>query len=225
MNPSHAFAEFFGYMSGHSFPADFGLEIGEETVIVGDDGGEYVVGDEQVDVGAADDAKSVERLLSAAVSGEEVGRIVRRSPARMTVRRTAPVRVQVRAPIQVPGRRPELEYYPLGFDSGADIPAGSSLDVKATPETAYWNRRLIVPSDICGQFVITGIRVGMKNAMPGTSAIPCRAYSEVSGGRTLILPKCDYGHSITLTVSNIGGGPARFRAYGEGNIADTGVGR
>lgn len=198
----------------------FGAEVaGEEIVVVGADGEEYVVGEDDMGeelVGA----DSVERLLAAAVSGEALDGIGAR---RRRVARRGGMRVMkraIKAPIHVPGQKGELITTSLGFDSLVDIVAGAALPVQAIPGTDFWGRKLIVPSDIAGNFALIGAQVGMKNVLPGVNQIPLRAYDERSNGGSFLLPVCRFGYPITLNVINIGGGPARFRAMIEGKIRE-----
>ena len=174
-------------------------EIGEEYEVVGYD-----------EIGA--DASEVERLLAAAVSGEEmeVGARRRHHPGRPRAGR---------GQVIVKKHHPQdVHEFPLGFDSGANIAAAGAQQVVATPLAMFRGDRLMVPSDIAGNFVLTQILVGMENQMPGTAALPCRAFQEDSNGARLKLNTCPPSVPITLGVQNVSGGASWFRALLYGTV-------
>ena len=178
------------------------LAVAEEI-----DGDEEASGDETMVVG------SVEEALAEAAAGEEVG-ARRRGRVRVIKRR------KIVAAVNPPGMAPSMIQTTLGFDSGADVLAGAIAQCVETPEATFWGRKLVVPSDLAGDFVLVGAFVGMKNVLPGGNPIPCRAYDEHRGGGTFILPRCPQTTRIRLQVQNVGGGPARFRASLDGVIKE-----
>jgi len=182
-------------------------EIGEEYEVVGYDDVGY---DE---IGA--DASEVERLLAAAVSGEEMVVGARRRHAVKRHGRPQASRGQVIVKKRAPQ---DVHEFPLGFDSGANIAAAGAQQVVATPLAMFRGDRLMVPSDIAGNFVLTQILVGMENQMPGTAALPCRAFQEDSNGARLKLNTCPPSVPITLGVMNVSGGASWFRALLYGTV-------
>jgi hypothetical protein len=102
--------------------------------------------------------------------------------------------------------------YPLGFVSAAAVAAGASVDIIAQPQVVFRGERLIVPSDIAGGFVIDDIKVGKNSQFASSGAVPARTFDEQGVGVRLRLDTAQISQQIVLSVTNIGGAPAIFRA-------------
>lgn len=102
--------------------------------------------------------------------------------------------------------------YPLGFASTIPVPAGAPGTAVSFPQIVFRGERLIVPSDIAGQFVLTQIIVGKNPQQVSADAIPCRVFDERGVGVRLSMDTAQISQQITLNVINIGGAPATFRA-------------
>lgn len=102
--------------------------------------------------------------------------------------------------------------YPIGFVSSAPIGAGLVGIITSFPQIVFRGERLIVPSDIAGQFVLNTIVVGKNPQQVSTDPIPCRVFDERGVGVRLSMDTAQISQQIVLNVTNIGGAPATFRA-------------
>ena len=102
--------------------------------------------------------------------------------------------------------------YPLGFESVGLVAAGATANIIAQPQVVFRGERLIVPSDIAGQFVITDLRVGKDSQFASAGNIPARTFDEQGVGVRLRLDTAQISQQIVLSVLNTGGAGAQFRA-------------
>lgn len=102
--------------------------------------------------------------------------------------------------------------YPLGFLSDAQIAAGAQADVTSRPQIVFRGERLLIPSDIAGQFSVVSIIVGKNPQQVSSVAVPGRVFDERGVGVRLSLDTAQISQDIVLRVQNIGGAAATFRA-------------
>lgn len=196
-------------------------ELGEEYEL---DDEEYYVGDATVEdlleVGAPvvrDRRGSTRRAPTR--SGRR--RIVRAAPrgVRRAYNESLGRRMSASRPV-VQARGPtRQENWPLGFDSGANIAAGASANVVATPQVLFKGKRLVVPASIAALFTIDTIVVGNANQTPAVGPNPAETFSQLGQGVQLSLRTAQVNQQITIGVTNISGGAARFRASLIGDAA------
>lgn len=101
--------------------------------------------------------------------------------------------------------------YPIGFGP-VTVPAGGIVNVTQQPQIPFRGERLIVPSDIAGQFSFLNIIVGKNPQVAANGPIPCRTFDEQSVGVRLRMDTCQISQQIVLQVQNTGGAPAVFSA-------------
>ncbi len=102
--------------------------------------------------------------------------------------------------------------YPLGFLSDAQIAAGAQVRVISRPQIVFRGERLIIPSDIAGQFSINDIIVGKTSQKVSTTPVPGRVFDERGVGVRMAMDTAQISQDIVLDVTNIGGAAATFRA-------------
>ena len=102
--------------------------------------------------------------------------------------------------------------FPLGFPEVSVPGNGGTADITTQPQVPFRGERLIIPSDIAGNFMIDDIRVGKNSQLVSTGSIPARAFSEVGVGVGIHLDTAQVSQQITLRVRNISGQDATFRA-------------
>lgn len=102
--------------------------------------------------------------------------------------------------------------YPLGFDSVNNIGAGATVPVTQQPQILFRSERLVVPSDIAGQFLITELLCGKDNMFAASGPVHARTFDERAVGVRLSLATSQVSQQIVMRVQNIGGAPARFFA-------------
>ena len=120
---------------------------------------------------------------------------------------------QVSNSLMVTQQRPtKAREFPLGFESAAAIPDGSTATITSRPQIPFRGERLIVPSDIAGGFSILDLRVGKNSQFTSSGAVPARTFQENAVGIRLMLDTAQISQDVTLSVMNIGGAPQTFRA-------------
>jgi hypothetical protein len=80
------------------------------------------------------------------------------------------------------------------------------------PQIVFRPERLVIPSDIAGQFLVNQIIVGKNPQQVSADPIPGRVFDERGVGVRLSMDTAQISQQITLNVTNIGGAPAVFRA-------------
>lgn len=101
--------------------------------------------------------------------------------------------------------------YPVGFGPVV-VAAGGIATVMTQPQILFRPERLIVPSDIAGQFDFLQIIVGKNPQVAANNPIAARTFDEQSVGVRLRMDTCQISQQIVLQVQNVGGAPATFRA-------------
>lgn len=111
----------------------------------------------------------------------------------------------------VPRQVTKAREYPIGFPT-TSVNAGASQTISTSPQVPFRARRLIVPSDIAGSFLINDLKVG-KNSMFATSnPVPARAFTEVGVGVDLNLDTAQISQLIAINVTNTSGADLDFNA-------------
>lgn len=115
------------------------------------------------------------------------------------------------AAMVVPRQVTKAREYPIGFPT-TSVTAGSAQTITTNPQVPFRARRLIVPSDIAGSFLINDLKVG-KNSMFATSnPVPARAFTEVGVGVDLNLDTAQISQLIAINVTNTSGADLDFNA-------------
>jgi len=108
----------------------------------------------------------------------------------------------------------------LNFDSETPVPGGATRTIIRQPQVIFRGERLIVPSDIAGQFLIVDIIVGQRSQFAATGSAPARTYQENAVGSRLALDTAQISQNLVLRVENIGSTDQRFVASMIGTIVD-----
>lgn len=102
--------------------------------------------------------------------------------------------------------------YPIGFVSAIPVPAGGTATVISRPQIVFRGERLLIPSDIAGQFVVNQLIVGKNPQQVSSDPIPGRVFDERGVGVRMSMDTAQISQDIAILVTNIGGAPATFRA-------------
>jgi len=102
--------------------------------------------------------------------------------------------------------------YPLGFLSDAQIGAGAQARIISRPQVVFRGERLIIPSDIAGQFQVNDIIVGKTSQKVSTTPVPGRVFDERGVGVRMQMDTAQISQDVVLDITNIGGAAATFRA-------------
>ena len=68
--------------------------------------------------------------------------------------------------------------FPLGFASVGTVAATTSATIVSRPQVLFRGERLVVPSDIAGDFTIDDVKVGKDSQFVAEGSIPARALQE-----------------------------------------------
>jgi hypothetical protein len=110
--------------------------------------------------------------------------------------------------------------FPLGFVSNGAIAAGASVTIVSRPQVLFKGQRLVVPSDVAGDFSIDDVKVGKNSQFVAEGAIPARVLQENAFGVSFELDTAQISQDITLSVTNISGAARVFRAALIGRAAE-----
>lgn len=110
--------------------------------------------------------------------------------------------------------------FPLGFESSTTILAGASATITSRPQVIFKGQRLVVPSDVAGTFVLDDVKVGKDSQFVAEGSIPARVLQENAVDVAFELDTAQISQDISISVTNIGGAPAVFRAALIGQAAE-----
>lgn len=110
--------------------------------------------------------------------------------------------------------------FPLGFESATTIIAGASATITSRPQVIFKGQRLVIPSDIAGSFTIDDVKVGKDSQFVAEGSIPARVLQENAVDVAFELDTAQISQDISISVTNIGGAPAVFRAGLIGQAAE-----
>lgn len=91
--------------------------------------------------------------------------------------------------------------YPLGFPTTA-VAAATAATIQTQPQVPFRGRRLLIPSDIAGSFLINDLRVGKNSMFPSANPVPARAFTELGVGVDLNLDTAQISQTVALLVQN-----------------------
>lgn len=101
--------------------------------------------------------------------------------------------------------------YPLGFPT-TSVGAAASATISAQPQVPFRGRRLIVPSDIAGSFLIDDLKIGKNSMFPSSNPVPARAFTELGVGVDLNLDTAQISQLVAISVTNSSLAAANFNA-------------
>lgn len=137
------------------------------------------------------------------------------------VRQQAAARILARAGVLVREKKPtKARRFPIGFTSDGVIPAGGSAVIVTRPQVLFKGERLVVPSDIAGDFVIDDIKVGKNSMFAAESSLPARCMQEDAIDVAMHLNTAQISQDVSLAVTNISGADRTFRAMLMGKVAE-----
>lgn len=110
--------------------------------------------------------------------------------------------------------------FPLGFESTGPIAAGASVTITSRPQVLFKGQRLVLPSDIAGDFTIDDLKVGKDSQFVAEGSIPGRVLQENATMVDFDLDTAQISQDISIIITNIGGAPRTFRAALWGKVAE-----
>lgn len=144
-----------------------------------------------------DDDASGDDILGAALRARSKKRNAKKSAlANALLRR----RVQSGAVLRsVPPRN--AREYALGLGS-TSVTGNSSANINVQPQVIFRPERLVVPSNIAVDFLITDIKVGKNSQLVSTGALPAVMFTEQAFGVRLKMDTAQISMFVTVSVTN-----------------------
>jgi hypothetical protein len=161
----------------------------ETTEILGD----LLDGDDSEGEFVGDD--SGDDILGAILAKKKVN-AKKQAMARDLLRR----RVQAGALLRSVSPRSSREYA-LGLGS-TSVAGNSSANINVQPQVIFRPERLVVPSNIAVDFLITDIKVGKNSQLVSTGALPAVMFTENAFGVRLKMDTAQISMFVTISVTN-----------------------
>lgn len=155
----------------------------DESLGLDDDSGEFV-GDESDIIGAFLRKKKAKKNAQ------------QRAAANMLMRKRVSAGSILRG---VPPRN--SREYALGLGS-TSVAGNSSANINVQPQVIFRPERLVVPSNLAVDFLITDIKVGKNSQLVSTGALPAVMFTEVAFGVRLKMDTCQISMFVTISVTN-----------------------
>jgi hypothetical protein len=91
--------------------------------------------------------------------------------------------------------------YALGLGS-TSVTGNSSANINVQPQVIFRPERLVVPSNIAPDFLITDIKVGKNSQLVSTGALPAVMFTEQAFGVRLKMDTAQISMFVTVSVTN-----------------------
>ena len=91
--------------------------------------------------------------------------------------------------------------YALGLGS-TSVAGNSSANINVQPQVIFRPERLVVPSNLAIDFLLTDIKVGKNSQLVSTGALPAVMFTEVAFGVRLKMDTCQIAMFVTVSVTN-----------------------
>jgi hypothetical protein len=170
----------------------------EYTELLGDDEAGSVAW------GAGDPTRFIPSSSGAFVGDDDiVGAFLRRKQnAQQAAAAQALMRKRVAAGALLRGVAPRnSREYALGLGS-TSVSGNSSANINVQPQVIFRPERLVVPSNLAVDFLITDIKVGKNSQLVSTGALPAVMFTEVAFGVRLKMDTCQISMFVTISVTN-----------------------
>lgn len=91
--------------------------------------------------------------------------------------------------------------YALGLGS-TSVFGNSSANINVQPQVIFRPERLVVPSNVAPDFLLTDIKVGKNSQLASTGAVPAVAFTETAFGVRLKMDTAQISMFVTISVTN-----------------------
>ena len=91
--------------------------------------------------------------------------------------------------------------YALGLGS-TSVAGASSANINVQPQVIFRPERLVVPSNLAVDFLITDIKVGKNSQLVSTGALPAVMFTEQAFGVRLKMDTAQISMFVTVSVTN-----------------------
>ena len=171
----YEYTEIMGDMDGDD---ELGAFVGDDDIL-GDLLGDSSDGDDLI--GAIQRRKKSARKQAAANA------LLRRRVASGALLRSVPPR--------------NAREYALGLGS-TSVQGNASANINVQPQVIFRPERLVVPSNIAVDFLITDIKVGKNSQLVSTGALPAVMFTENAFGVRLKMDTAQISMFVTISVTN-----------------------
>jgi hypothetical protein len=180
-----------------------------QGLLDGDDNSGYegmteIVGDDNSGDDSGDDA-------GAQFVGDDssMGASKRQARANATKQALMRKRVQAGAMLRTLPPRSAREFV-IGLGSTA-LPGLSSANIAVQPQVIFRPERIVIPSNLAADFLITDIKVGKNSQLVSPGAIPAVVFVENAFGVRLKMDTAQIAQFITISVTNQNGAARNFQ--------------
>ena len=164
----------------------------EYTEIIGDDNSgddlQHLLGDD------SGDDSGLDAIIGAAIRKKVNSR--KQALANDILRRRVNAGALLRS---VPPRN--AREYALGLGS-TSVAGTSSANINVQPQVIFRPERLVVPSNLAVDFLITDIKVGKNSQLVSTGALPAVMFTEQAFGVRLKMDTAQISMFVTVSVTN-----------------------
>jgi hypothetical protein len=101
--------------------------------------------------------------------------------------------------------------YVVGFGI-TTVTAGSTVPITVQPQVLFRPERLVVPSNIAIDFMLTDLKVGKNTQFTAAGSVPAVVFSESAFGVRLKLDTCQISMQIIIGVQNLSSKDRNFMA-------------
>lgn len=162
--------------------------LGDESL--GDDSGLEFVGDDSGDDLLGED------VLGALLRKKQLASKKNQALANALARRRANAGTLVRDV-----RPRSSREYALGLGS-TTVTGQSSANINVQPQVVFRPERVLIPSNVALDFLITDIKVGKNSQLASTGAVPATAFTEQAFGVRLKMDTAQISMFVTISVTN-----------------------
>jgi hypothetical protein len=168
----------------------------ERSEILGDLLGELGLDDDAGEDEAGAFVGDSDDILGAIVRRAQKGSAKKKAMARDLLRR----RVESGTLLRSVSPRASREYA-LGLGS-TSVAGGASANINVQPQVIFRPERLVVPSNVAVDFLITDIKVGKNSQLASTGALPAVMFTETAFGVRLKMDTAQISMFVTISVTN-----------------------
>ncbi len=187
------------------------LGLGDEsgfeglTEIIGDDSGADFIGELDGDVSDGDEFVAGDDMIGAAK------RQGRQQAQRQAMAKQAMLRKRVAAGALLRTLPPRsAREFVIGLGSTALLGL-SSANISVQPQVIFRPERIVIPSNLAADFLITDVKVGKNSQLVSPGAIPAVVFVENAFGVRLKMDTAQIAQFITISVTNQNGASRNFQ--------------
>lgn len=183
---------------------------GEDALGGGVDRAEILGEDDALGLFVGDDESGDDDALGDLLDGDDtLGALLRRkkasnakSTARANAMRQALLRRRVATGTLLRDVKPRSSReYALGLGS-TSVAGATSANINVQPQVVFRPERLVIPSNVGIDFLLTDIKVGKNSQLASTGAVPAVAFSEQAFGVRLKMDTAQVSMFVTVSVTN-----------------------